>query len=38
MAKEENEIRRIAFYKKLGVNKPDMYIEFLFDCHYDEYK
>ena len=39
MAKEENEIRRIAFFEKLCVNKRDyMYIEFLFDCHYDEYK
>lgn len=38
MTKEENDIKRIAFYKKLGVNKPDQYIEFLFDCHYDEYK
>ena len=36
--KEEDETKRIAFYKKLGVNKLDMYIEFLFDCHYDEYK
>jgi hypothetical protein len=39
MAKEENEIKRIAFFKKLSVNKRDyMYIQFLFDCHYDEYK
>ena len=40
MAKEENEIKRIAFFKKMGVNnKRDyQYIEFLFDCHYDEYK
>lgn len=38
MFKEEKKTRRIAFYKKLKVNKPDQYIEFLFDCHYDEYK
>lgn len=38
MFKEEKETRRIAFYKKLCVNKPDQYIEFLFDCHYDKYK
>jgi myo-inositol-1-phosphate synthase len=38
MAKEEDKIKRIMFYKKLGVNKLDMYIEYLFDCHYDEYK
>ena len=38
MFKEEKETRRIEFYKKLYVNKPDQYIEFLFDCHYDEYK
>ena len=40
MTKEENEIKRIAFFKKMGVNnKRDyQYINFLFDCHYDEYK
>lgn len=38
MIKEEKKTRRITFYKKLGVNKDCQYIEFLFDCHYDEYK
>lgn len=40
MAKEENEIKRIAFFKKMGFNntRDYQYIEFLFDCHYDEYK
>lgn len=40
MAKEENETRRIAFFKKMGVNntRDYQYIEFLFDCYYDEYK
>lgn len=38
MAKEENEIRRIVFFEKLCVNERDyMYIQFLFDCHYNEY-
>lgn len=35
MYKEEDETRRIAFYQKLGVNKCNHYIEFLFNCHYD---
>ncbi len=40
MFKEENETRRIAFFKKMGFNntRDYQYIQFLFDCHYDEYK
>lgn len=31
MRQEENDQRKDAFYKKLGINKLDMQIEFLFD-------
>lgn len=37
MRKEEGETRRILFYKKMQVNKPDMYIDFLFHSEPCEY-
>jgi hypothetical protein len=37
MSQEEDLQNRIAFYKKMGVNKPDMYIEYLYACRNDNY-
>lgn len=34
MYNEDINIKRLNFYSKMGINKPNMYIEFLFDCSY----
>ena len=35
MLREDNNQKRILFYKKMNVTKESMYMEYLFDCHYD---
>lgn len=35
MTKEETLQKKFAFYKKMGVNKPDMQVEFWYTCQDD---
>lgn len=35
MRDEEIRTKRVEFYKKLNVTNLNMYVEYLFNCHYD---